>query len=83
MVCAGTTPLSISGPSTQWFSGQIRPVKSFHPAAIRFANIYGKCADLIEWYIFRKNHIMQDVWPLNYRAIAYVVSPKNFKEPWP
>ena len=79
MVCATTTPLSISGLSTQRLSGEIRPMKPFHRAAVSFANVYEKCVDLIEWYIFRKNHIKQDVWPLNCCAIAYVVSPKNLK----
>jgi len=82
MVSAGTTPLSKSGPSTQRLSGRFRPVKPFHPAAIRFANIYEKCVDLIEWHIFQKNHIKQDVWPSNLCAIAYVVSLKKFGEPW-
>ena len=49
---------------------------------MRFANIYEKCVDLIEWHIFWKNHIKQDVWPLNSCAIAYVVSHQNFEEPW-
>ena len=29
-----------------------------------------------------KKSIKQDVWPLNCCAIAYVVSPKKFEEPW-
>ena len=79
MVCAATTPLSIPRPSSQRFSDQIRPVKPFHPPAIRFADIYEKRVDLIEWYIFRKNHIKQDDWPLNCCAIACGLSQKIWR----
>ena len=58
MVCAGSTSLSISGPSTQRLAGQIRPVKPFHPAAIRLLELM--CNSLCGLY--------QKLW----RALVYM-----------
>jgi len=68
--CRHSSSQSISGFSELWPAGQIRPAEPFHPAAkhilpmMKKLYIYEKCVDVIECDISRKNHITQDVWPL-------------------
>ena len=58
------------------------PGRKTHFANKEKKYIYEKYVDWVEWNISRKNHITQDVGPSNCCAIAYVVSPKKFEEPW-
>jgi len=92
MVGAVTAVLSIvycisSGFFTLRPASQIRPTKPFHTDAkhilpIMKNYIYKICVDLVECNIFRRKHIMQDIWFSNCCATAHVVSPKKFEELW-
>ena len=44
--------------------------------------MHEKCVDSVECNISWEKYITQDIWPSNCCAIAYVVSPKKFEEPW-